>query len=103
MTLDTRPIQKSDGSETAGTIALVLGILFVVSTVLTFLMSLTDVIDGPNWLRALMSAGIPLGFFGTPFAYAIARMGAGRDRGRIGLALVVVALVPLVVLLFVMG
>lgn len=103
MTLDTRPIQKSDGSQTAGTVALVLGILFAVSTVLTFLMSLTDLIGGPNWLRALMSAGIPLGFFGVPMAYAVARLGEGRDRARIGLALVGVSLVAFVGLLFAMG
>lgn len=103
MTLDTRPTQRSDASETAGTIALVLGILFVISTALVFLMSLTDVIDGPNWLRALMSAGMPLGLLGVPLAYFVARTGNGCNRGRVGLALVGIALVPFVVLLFVMG
>ncbi|KAB7746562.1 hypothetical protein GA707_03505 [Nostocoides sp. F2B08] len=103
MTLDTRPTQHSDASERAGTLALALGIAFAVSTVLTFLMTLTDIIGGPNWLRALMSAGIPLGFFGVPLSFAVARTGLGRQRGLIGVALAVVSLVAFVALLFAMG
>ena len=50
-----------------------------------------------------MAAGIPLGFFGVPMAYAVARLGESRDRARIGLALVGVSLVAFVGLLFAMG
>lgn len=103
MTLDTRTTQHPDLSERAGTLALLLGIAFAISTVLTFLMSLTDVIDAPNRLRALMSAGIPLGFFGVPLSFAVARTGSGRQRGLIGVWLAVVSLLAFVALLFAMG
>lgn len=100
MTVDTGPgTQVHDASDGAGTVALVLGVLFVVSTVLVFLMSLTSVIGRSNWIRVPMTAGIPLGLFGVPIAYVVARKGSGRRRGRLGLALVGVALVPFTVLL----
>lgn len=103
MALDTRTTQHPDLSKRAGTLALVLGIAFAVSTVLTFLMSLTDLIDAPNWLRALMSIGIPLGFFGVPLSFAVARTGAGRQRALIGVGLAVASLAAFVALLFAKG
>ena len=66
-------------------------------------MSLTEVIDAPNWLRALMLAGIPLGFFGVPLSFAVARTGVGRRRGLIGVWLAVVSLAAFVALLLAMG
>ena len=85
MTQDTRPTETSDISERASTLGLVFGIAFALSTVLTYVLSLTEVIETPNWLRALMLAGIPLGFFGVPWSFAVARNGAGRRRGLVAL------------------
>lgn len=103
MTHDTRPTETFDISERAGTLALIFGIAFALSTVLIYVLSLTEVIDAPNWLRALMLAGIPLGFFGVPWSFAVARSGAGRRRGLIGVWLAVISLAAFVALLFARG
>jgi hypothetical protein len=103
MTLDTRTTDNPDLSARAGNLALVLGVAFAISTVLIFVMSMTDVMDPPNWLRALLLSGIPLGFFGVPLSFAVARPGAGRQRGLIGVWLAVASLAAFVALLFAMG
>ena len=104
MSTMTRPGSPSAGtSGIAGTTALVLGALFLVSTAFTCVLSVTSLIDPPNWVRALALAGLPLGFFGTPIAYVVARRGRGRLRARIGLGLALVALVGFVVLLVALG
>ena len=103
MSIDTRPSIKGAGSVRAGTITLVLGILFLTATVFTYVLSLSDVVDPPNWVRALGLAWLPVGFVGTPIAYALARTGPGRDRGRVGLVVALVGLLAFVVLVFVAG
>lgn len=102
--------RSTAGRTRAGTLALALGMLMVISTAFTFILSVDALYDPvlgdtdpPNWVRALALAGLPLGFFGTPIAYAIARNGPGRDRGRIGIALMLVGLAAFVALLFAMG
>lgn len=94
----------------AGTLTVVLGLLFVISTVFTFVLSVGDLYDAvlgeadpPNWLRGIALAGLPLGFFGTPIAYALARRGPGQDRARVGLGLMLVGLAAFVALEFAMG
>jgi hypothetical protein len=103
-------IRTREGTNRAGSFALALGILMVVSTVFTFVLSIDALndavlgdIDPPNWLRALALAGLPLGFFGTPIAYAFARNGPGRDRARLGIGLMIVGLAAFVALQFAMG
>lgn len=103
-------IRTREGTTRSGTVALSLGMLMVVSTIFTFVLSI-DVLydavlgdlDPPNWLRALALAGLPLGFFGTPIAYVLARKGPGRDRARVGLGLMLVGLAAFVALQFAMG
>lgn len=90
-------------SARAGTAAVVLGALFLASTVVVYVLSLTDVLDWPNWARAVGLAGLPIGFIGTPVAYALARRGPGRARGVVGLAVLGAALVAFVGLQFALG
>ena len=99
-----------DAAARAGTTTLVLGALMVVSTLFAYVLSVGDLydavlgdVDPPNWLRALALVGLPLGFFGTPIAYVFARKGAGRDRARAGLGLMLVGLAAFVALEFALG
>lgn len=63
------------------------------------MLSLSDAVDPPTWLRILGLVWLPVGFVGTPLAYAVARVGPGRDRARVGLALALVGPVAFVALL----
>ncbi|MGC5585164.1 hypothetical protein [Ornithinimicrobium sp. W1665] len=103
MATHAHPATPPQISDRAGTAALILGALFLASTVLTFVLSLTGLLDWPNWARALGLAGLPVGFLGTPVAYALARQGPGRRRGLAGLAILAVALAAFVALQFAMG
>lgn len=107
MKVDTRtagPDASPDAvSVRAGTVTLVLGALFLAATVFTYALSLSDQVNPPHWVRVLGLVWLPAGLFGTPVAYAFARSGAGRTRGRAGLAVAIVALVAFVVLMFAAG
>ena len=103
-------IRTREGTTHVGTLTLVLGILMVVSTIFTFVLSIDALYDAvlgdtdpANWLRGLALAGLPLGFFGTPIAYAFARKGPGQDRARLGLGLMLVGLAAFLALQFAMG
>ncbi|WP_404386541.1 hypothetical protein LL946_08190 [Knoellia locipacati] len=91
------------GSARAGTVALVAGAVTLAATAFTYVLSLSDVIDPPNWLRILGIVWMPLGFVATPILCAVARLGPGRQRAGVGLALALAGLVAFVVLLFVAG
>lgn len=103
MSIDTRPTIPETTSLRAGTITLVLGLLFTAATAFTYVLSLSDAVNPPNWVRALGLVWLPVGFFGAPLAYTLARKGPGRRRGRIGLAIGLVGLTAFVALLIVAG
>lgn len=90
-------------SARAGDVTLVLGLATVAATCFAFLLSLSDTVDPSHWIRVLALVWLPIGFFGAPVAYALARLGPGRANGRWGLALTGAALVAFVVLLLVAG
>lgn len=90
-------------SALAGTVTLVLGILFAASVVWTYVLSLTDLVDAPNWVRALGSVWLPVGFGGVPIAYYFARTGEGRNRGRLGVLIGLVSLVAFIALVIAMS
>lgn len=94
----------------AGTATLVLGLLMVASTLAATVLSVEGVdevvlgdLDPPNWVRALLLLGLPLGLLGTPVAYAVARTGPGRDRARVGLGLMLLGLAGFVALQVALG
>ncbi len=87
----------------AGTVTLLLGLAFVAATAYTYLLSLGDAFNPPHWARVLGLVWLPIGFFGTPIAYAVARTGDGRQRGRVGVLIALVGLVAFVALEFAVG
>ena len=103
MNTSTRPMGTARSSDTAGTVTLVLGVLFSVSVALTYVLSLSDVVDPPNWTRGIALAGLPIGLAGVPIAYTFARHGSGRDRARLGVAIALVGLVAFVALVLALG
>lgn len=103
MNTSTRPVGAAHSSDTAGTMTLVLGVLFSLSVVLAYVLSLSDVVDPPNWARAIALSGLPVGLGGVPVAYAFARRGAGRDRARLGVAVALMGLVAFVALVVALG
>lgn len=103
MSTDFEPTDMSVVSARAGSITLALAILFVAATAFTYLLSLSDAFNPPHWVRVVGLVWLPIGFFGTPIAYALARIGPGRKRGRVGLMVALVGLVTFVVLLLAAG
>jgi hypothetical protein len=97
------PVGTGRSSDTAGNVALVLGVLFSTSVAITYVLSLSDVVDPPDWIRAIALAWLPIGLGGVPISYAFARTGPGRDRARIGLGVALVGLVAFVALVVALG
>lgn len=103
MRSQARTPRGRSGSARAGTVTLVLGVLFSAAVVYTYVLSLSDSFNPPTWVRALGLVWLPIGFFGTPIAYALARTGEGRTRGRIGLLTALLGLVAFVALVVAVG
>jgi hypothetical protein len=103
MRTDSRAIGPTNLSAHAGTIALVLGVLFLAATVFTYVLSLSDSVNPPGWVRVLGLVWLPIGFVGTPIAYVLARKGPGRRLGTVGLAIALLGLLAFVVLQFIAG
>ena len=87
----------------AGTITLLLGILFTAAVAYTYVLSLSDTFNPPNWVRIIGLVWLPLGFGGVPLGYVIARTGEGRDRARLGVLIGFVGLVAFVALVVALG
>lgn len=87
----------------AGTVTLVLGILFTAAVAFTYVLSLSDAFNPPDWVRVVGLVWLPVGFGGVPIAYYVARTGDNRDRGRLGVAIGVVGLVAFVGLMVALG
>ena len=80
-----------------------LGILFTAAVAWTYLLSLSDVVNPPNWARILGLVWLPIGLVGVPVAYDLARRGSGRSRGRVGVAVALLGLVAFVGLVIAVG
>lgn len=103
MTTQLRPLGRSAGSVHAGTVTLVLGILFSAAVAFTYVLSLSDAVNPPNWIRAIGLVWLPIGLGGVPIGYAIAQKGEDRDRARHGVLVGLVGLVALVSLVIAIG
>ena len=101
LSVDTKQTRPDTASTRAGTITLILALLFLFATAFTYVLSLSEGVNPANWVRALGLVWLPIGFFGAPIAYSLARTGPGRHRGRIGLAVLLVGVVAFVVLQFI--
>ncbi|HET8960168.1 hypothetical protein [Nocardioides sp.] len=103
MTTPAHPHSQGDSSVRAGTVTLVLGVLFAAAVAFTFVLSLSDAVNPPNWVRAMGLVWLPIGLVGTPAAYAVARTGQGRHQARIGVLIAVVGLAAFVALVVAIG
>jgi hypothetical protein len=103
MNVGTRSTAPRIAPAGAGTITLVLGVLFLAATAFTYALSLSDSFNPPTWVRAVGLVWLPIGFLGTPIAYALARNGPGRHLGTAGLAVALLGLLAFVVLQFIAG
>lgn len=101
--MNTERIGLGPASARAGGAALVLGVLFLLATAFAWALSLSDSFNPPHWVRVLGLVWLPIGFFGTPVACALARKSPGSHLGVVGLALALVGVIAFVVLLFVAG
>jgi hypothetical protein len=95
---------RREVSGRADTAAVVLGILCALAVAFTYVLSLSDTFNPPNWIRVLVLVWIPIAFGGVPIAYfGLARHREGRGRGRLGVVLTVVSLAALVGLVIALG
>lgn len=90
-------------SVVAGSVTLALGILFTAAVAYTYVLSLSDTFNPPNWVRILGLVWLPIGFGGIPIGYSFARTGAGRQRGRLGVLLGLLGLAAFVALVIASG
>lgn len=105
MTTQVRPPSRTTGSVPAGTLTLVLGILFAAAVVFTYVLSLSDTFNPPDWVRVVGLVWLPIGFGGIPVGYYLARTGdeLTRARARVGAGLGLVALVAFAALVIAIG
>ena len=103
MSTTNKPIDSVVRTDRAGMVTLVLGVLFLAATAFTYVLSLSDFVNPPNWVRALGLVWLPIGLGGVPIAYSIARRGTGRTTGRVGVAIALLGLVAFVALVVAIG
>ena len=103
MTTHVRSVGQGSVSVRAGTVALALGILFATAVAFTYVLSLSDRFNPPNWVRVIGLVWLPIGFGGTPIAYILAGRGEGRRLARTGGLIMLVALIAFVALFVAIG
>lgn len=59
------------GPSSAAWAIAVLGVLGAVSATLTGMLSFTDSMDPPEWVRIVMTSGIPVALFGAPLVWLL--------------------------------
>lgn len=96
--MTTHTSSKRSESALGGTVALGLGVLFAAAVAFTYLLSLSDVVNPPTWVRAPGLVWLPIGLGGVPIAYYFARTGKGRYRGRLGVLIGLVSLIAFIAL-----
>lgn len=82
----------------AATAVLVLGIIAALSGVLTGLLSFTDTLDPPGWVRVAMTTGLPIGILGAPSVWFLAPAARREPMTIVGMGLVVVTLAAFIVM-----
>lgn len=87
----------------AGTVALVAGLLFLLATAFTGVLSLSASFNPPTWVRAVGLVWLPVGLVVTPAAYVLARGGPGQRHAVTGAVLGLVGVAAFVALLVVAG
>lgn len=103
MATRTNPSARRSASAVAGSVTLALGMLFAAAVAYTYVLSLSDTFNPPNWVRVVGLVWLPIGLGGVPIAYYLARTGEGRRRGRLGALIALVGLAAFVALVIAIG
>lgn len=91
------------GAAVAGTITLVLGILFALAVGYAYVLSLAETVNPPDWARVVGLLWLPVGLAGVPVGYYWARGGPREPRAELGLVVALAAALAFVVLVVVWG
>lgn len=67
------------------------------------MLSLSEALNPPSWVRVLGLAWLPMRLGGVPIAYSVARAGDGRTGGRLGVRIALIGLVAFVELFITIG
>lgn len=100
-TLERRGVLPDAGI--AGTVTLVLGVLFALAVAYTYVLSLASGVNPPDWARVVGLVWLPVGLAGVPIGYYWSRDGDRRHLAEVGLALALVGAVALVGLVVAVG
>jgi hypothetical protein len=101
-----RTLERRDtlpGAGVAGTVTLVLGVLFTLAVVFTYVLSLADGVNPPDWVRVVGLVWLPVGLAGVPIGYYWSRDGDRKRLAEVGVALAVVGAVAFVGLVVALG
>ena len=93
----TRDTQRS------GLLSIVFGVLALLGLGWTWVLSVSDVLDPPNWVRIPGILLMPAGLIAAVAFGLQARQGTGRQRGTVGLVLAALVVLAFVALLNVAG
>jgi hypothetical protein len=103
MTTEVRSSRQARRSGRAGLVTLVLGSLFAAAVLFTYVLSISDAFNPPDWVRVIGLVWLPIGVVGIPTAYDLARQGEGRTQARVGVVVALVGLVALIALVVALG
>jgi hypothetical protein len=91
------------GAGIAGTVTLVLGVLFALAVAYTYVLSLASGVNPPDWARVVGLVWLPVGLAGVPIGYYWSRDGDRQHLAEVGLALALVGAVAFVGLVVAVG
>ena len=90
-------------TERSGLLSIAFGVLALVGLGWTWVLSVSEVVDPPNWIRIPGILLLPAGLIAAVAFGLQARQGTGRERGLVGLVLAAASVLVFVVLLTVVG
>ena len=90
-------------TERSGLLSIVFGVLALLGLAWTWVLSVSDVLDPPSWIRIPGILLMPAALIAALAAGLQARQGTGRRRGDVGLVLAGLVVLAFVVLLNVAG
>ena len=94
---DTRDTRRS------GLVSIVCGVVAVLALLWTWVLSVSDVLDPPDWVRIPGILLMPMALVVGGAAALQARQGTGRRRATVGLGLLALTVLGFIVLLNVAG
>lgn len=99
----TAQVTPARDTRRSGLVSIVFAVLALSGLVWTWVLSVSDALDPPNWVRIPGILLMPAALIVALAAGLQARQGTGRTRGNVGLALAALVVLAFVVLLNVAG